>query len=1024
MMARQVMARRSVRFAFLVLAAVCFTCPAHAIDPNRSIAQYMRERWGADRGFPGGSVTALTQTKDGYLWIGTDKGLVRFDGTSFRTFRQAAPSALEIGAVQSLVADTQGNLWIVLQSTQILRYYDGKFEVGHDEAQFGITAAASLRDGSLLLSSLALGLLRYEANAYRAFHASGPISSGPDDTLSSRFSSATGVATHRFVEPDSAVISMAEAPEGMVWLGTRDKGLFSVRAGSVEASAEKLPSPQVNSLLAVGPGDLWIGTNGGLVRMKASTDVPPILRDAPILSMVRDRDANVWVGTPKGLFRLNANGSAEDHAAAVSALFEDRDGNLWLGEAGGIECLRDSAFVTYSLAGLGSESSGAIFVGADDRVWYAPIEGGLRWMKGQESGSIAKDLLSQDVVYSITGNKDEVWLGRQQGGLTSIRNQGGSWVTRTFTERDGLAQNSVYSVHQSRDGTVWAGTVRGGVSSFKDGKFTTYTVTDGLVANTLTSIEEGSDGAMWFGTSGGLSEFDRGAWRTYTERDGLPGDSVTCVRQGSDGVLWVGTSGGLALLSSGHLSSDSAWPQVLREPIFGLAEDGSGFLWIATANHVLRVRRAALVERHVLEADIRDYGPADGLRGTEGVKRDRSVVKDRHGTIWFSLNLGLSAVHPNRANVESSPAVAKVDSIVVDGVPLSLQRPIRILPSQRRIVVNYSALSLTAPDRILFRYRMDGFDHGWSDPTRTRQAVYTNLSPGSYQFRVNASNSNGLWNGPDTAFLFKIDPAFWQAGWFRLSSLLFLVGLTWLIYRLRLHQISVRMEERVYERTRIARELHDSLLQGFQGLLLHLQVAQSMLPSRPGEARSAIEKVLDQGDQALSEARNAVQGLRTPVQVSDDLAQALGATGRELAAGNDSVDFQVMVEGKPRNLDPVFRDEAYRFAREALRNAFSHARAKNIEAEVTYEDTRLILSVRDDGIGIDPTVLRRGSRPGHWGLLGMRERAESLGAQMELWSESGAGTEVQLNVPASVAYQEPPRPDGPRFLRRKRTLPS
>jgi ligand-binding sensor domain-containing protein len=300
MTARQVMARSGVRSALLVLAAVCLTCPAHAIDPNRTIAQYIRERWGVDRGFPGGSVTAITQTKDGYLWIGTDKGLVRFDGSSFRTFRQAAPTALEIGPVQSLVADAQGNLWVLLQSTQILRYYDGKFEVGHDEAQFGITAALSLRDGSLLLSSLALGLLRYEANVYRAFTASGPVSASPNDTLSSRFSSATGVATHRFVEPDSAVISMAEAPDGTVWLGTRDKGFFSARAGSVQANAKKLPSPQVNSLLAVSSGDLWIGTNAGLVRMEANTDVPPALRDVPILSMVRDRDANEWVGTPKG----------------------------------------------------------------------------------------------------------------------------------------------------------------------------------------------------------------------------------------------------------------------------------------------------------------------------------------------------------------------------------------------------------------------------------------------------------------------------------------------------------------------------------------------------------------------------------------------------------------------------------------------------------------------------------------------------------------------------------------------------
>jgi signal transduction histidine kinase/ligand-binding sensor domain-containing protein len=790
-------------------------------------------------------------------------------------------------------------------------------------------------------------------------------------------------------------------------------GLFSISQGRVVASPEKLPGAQVNSLLAINSDDLWIGTNAGLVRSKDPTQVPPLLRHTPILAMVRDRDANIWIGTPGGLVRLNAGGLAIDPGnVAVTALFVDRDGNLWVGGPHGIECLRDSAFITYAVAGLRSGSSGAIYVDADDRVWYAPVEGGLRWMKSPESGTVTNDLLSQDVIYSIAGSKDELWAGRQQGGLTSLRYNGGSWVSKTYTERDGLAQNSVYSVHEGADGTVWAGTVSGGVSKFKDGKFTTYTVTDGLAADTLTSIEDSPDGTMWFGTSGGLSELAGGAWRTYTSHDGLPAESVASLFRDSAGVLWVGTSGGLAWLSSGHVSCNAAWPPVLREPILGLAENQGGSLWIATSYHVLRVRREGLVRGPLLDTDIREYGAADGLRGTEGVKRDRSVVKDQHGVIWFSLNLGLSALDPSRANLEALPAVAHVETVSVDGVPIGLQGPVRISPSQRRIVITYSALSLTAADRIRFRYRLDGFDHVWSDPTVTRQAIYTNLSPGSYQFRVTASNSYGLWNGSDATVPFRIDAEFWQAWWFRLSSLLLLAGLAWLIYRLRMLQISrqfdMRVEERTNERTRIARELHDSLLQGFQGMLLHLQAAEHMLPARPGEAKRAIEEVLDQGDQALAEARRAVQGLRASTLGPHDLVQALSATGKELAGEDNSVEFRTMIEGKPRNLDPVLRDEAYRFGREALRNAFSHAKAQNIEAEVTYEEVRFILRIRDDGIGIDPKVLSHGSRPGHWGLPGMRERAESLGAEMQLWSESGAGTEVQLTVPAAIAYQDPP----------------
>ena len=1036
-----------IRNGVLALAAICLACPAHALDPNRTIAQYIRERWSANRGFNSGAVNALTQTPDGYLWIGTEKGLIRFDGSSFRAFERASPTSFPIGPVQALMVDAGGNLWIVLKSTQILRYFNGKFEPGHDEAQFAITSVASLRDGTVLLSSLALGALGYRANKYQALTSADQSTANETaitaDNLSSRLSSATGVATHRFAEPNSAVISMAETRDGRVWLGTRDRGLFYISQGRVVASGQKLPSPKVNCLLALDHGEdhgeLWIGTDGGLVHLagtpqlagtgSASTEVPPSLRHTPIFSMVRDRDLNVWLGTADGLVRVNANGVSVDNSATpadgpVTALFEDREGNLWAGGSHGIQCLRDSAFITYSVAGLHSESTGAIYVDPGDRVWYAPIEGGLYWMQGEKSGSVTNDLLSQDAIYSIAGNERELWIGRQQGGLTSLRYTGGSFAAKTYTQANGLAQNSVYTVHQNPDGTVWAGTVSAGISRLKDGKFTTYTVADGLGANSVTCIEDGPNRTMWFGTLGGLTELANGAWRTYTVHNGLPADNVRSLLRDSDGILWIGTTSGLAFLSSGHISVAGAGREPLREPVLGLADDHRGFLWIATSNHVLRIRREALLQGHTLDTDIREYGLADGLRGTEGVKRDRSVAKDSQGNIWFSLNLGLSVVHPGRANPAPSPAVARVETILVDGNPVALQGPIRIPPTQRRLVIDYSALSLTAFDQLHFRYRLDGFDHGWSEPVTTRQAIYTNLGPGSYRFRVAASTSYDLWKGSEATIPFRIEPAFWQAWWFQLSCLLSLICLLWLIYRLRLHQISrqldMRVEERTNERTRIARELHDSLLQGFQGLLLHLQAAQRMLPARPEDAKRALEKVLDQGDQALAEARSAVRDLRASTAVDNDLAQALAATGKELDAQGNAVQFRVIVEGKPRNLDPMLQHEVYRFAREALRNAFNHARARNIEAELTYEDLRFLLRIRDDGVGIAPNVLGQGSRPGHWGLPGMRERAQSLGGQMELWSESGAGTEIQLTIPAPIAYDEP-LPEKFHFWRKKRT---
>jgi ligand-binding sensor domain-containing protein/signal transduction histidine kinase len=1034
--------RGPIRNVVLAIATICVACPAHAIDPNRTLAQYIREHWSADRGFNGGAVTALTQTPDGYLWVGTDKGLLRFDGSTFRVFERASPTNIHIGPVQALMVDAQGCLWIVLGSTQILRYTEGKFEPGHDEAEFAITSVASRRNATVLLSSLALGPLEYHANKYQALTSQDQSNATPSgtaitaDNMSSRLSSATGVATHRFAEPNSAVISMAETTDGTVWLGTRDRGLFSINQGRIVPSRQKLPSPKVNCLLALNQGALWIGTDSGLVRLEGTgsspAEIPLSLRRTPILSMLKDRDQNVWVGTAAGLVRVNAKGVSVDNGVApadgpVTALFEDHEGNLWVGGSHGIQCLRDSAFLTYSLAGLHSESSGAIYVDPSDRVWYAPIEGGLYWMQGEKSGSVKNDLLNQDVIYSIAGSKSELWIGRQQGGLSRLSYNGSSFATKTYTAADGLAQNSVYTVHQNPDGTVWAGTVSAGISRFKDGQFTTYTVADGLGANSVTSIEDGPNGMMWFGTSGGLTKLENGAWRNYTVHDGLPANNVTSLLRDATGTLWIGTTNGLAFLSSGHIATAGADREQFREPILGLADDPLGCLWIATSNRVLRIRREVLLRGHVLDTDIREYGFADGLRGIQGVKRDRSVIRDSQGNIWFSLNFGLSVVHPSRADAQPAPAIAHVETVLINGNPISLQGPLRIPSTQRRIVIDYSALSLTAAGQLRFRYRLDGFDHVWSEPVITRQAVYTNLGPGSYRFRVAASTGSDLWRGAEATIPFKIAPALWQAWWFQLACLLSLLLLFWLIYRLRLHQMArqldMRVEERTSERTRIARELHDSLLQGFQGLVLHLQAAQHMLPARPDDAKRALDMALDQGDQALADARSAVEDLRAPTVMANDLGQALAAAGKELGAHDNPAHFDVIVEGKPRNLDPLLRDEIYRFAREALRNAFNHARAHNIEVEITYEDLRFLLRVRDDGVGIASHVLGQGSRPGHWGLPGMRERALSLGGQMEVWSESGAGTEIQLTIPASIAYEDS-LPDKFRFWRRKRTSQS
>ena len=582
---------------------------------------------------------------------------------------------------------------------------------------------------------------------------------------------------------------------------------------------------------------------------------------------------------------------------------------------------------------------------------------------------------------------------------------------QTYTKTNGLAQNSVFSVYRSHDGSVWAGTLSGGVSKFEDQRFTNYTTANGLASDTVSSILETRNGEMWFATSRGLSSLSNGQWRTYSTGDGLPSESVNCLFEDSSGALWIGTSNGLAVSSANRFQVPSAWPGALRDPVLGLAEDKRGWLWIATSNHVLQARRDKLAKGTLGASDVRAYGAADGLLSSEGINRSRSVVADSDGRIWFSLGRGISVVDPSHMPDSSAPSIAHVEAVLADDLLISATGPVRVPPSPKRIAFAYTALSLASPERIRFRYIVDGFDRKWSAPVATREAVYTNLPPGSYRFRVIASNSSGVWNEAGASLEFSVLPAFYETNWFRaLCGAAFLL-LLWGIYRLRVrqlqHQFAIGLEARVNERTRIARELHDTLLQSLQGLMLHFQTGIDLLPGRPVEARKTLEIAVDRADQAINEGRDAVQGLRTSAVEANDLVSAVRILGEELGAADtnqNSVVFEVKVEGVPRNLHPILRDEGYQIAAEALRNAFRHAHAQRIEVEILYGERWLRLRVRDDGKGIDPKFLGGHGRAKHYGLHGMRERAKLVGGKLAVWSKLDSGTEVDLSIPASTAY--------------------
>jgi signal transduction histidine kinase len=447
-------------------------------------------------------------------------------------------------------------------------------------------------------------------------------------------------------------------------------------------------------------------------------------------------------------------------------------------------------------------------------------------------------------------------------------------------------------------------------------------------------------------------------------------------------------------------------PAPLHEQILGIAEGKFGWLWISTSNHVLRVRRDGLLRNSVAESDVREYGLEDGLRGTEGVKRQQSVVADPHGKIWFSMNRGISVVDPSRAISGSAPAMIHIEEISSDGNPVGLDGRVQLSGGHRRVSFVYSALSLSVPDRIRFKYKLEGIDEGWSHPVAERQVTYNNLGSGAYRFRVIASNSEGLWNSAESDVSFKIHPAYWQTWWFRLSGLLACVLAILLFVRLRMTALAARMnmrfEERLAERTRIAQELHDTLLQGFMSASMQLHVADDRLPV-DSPAKPLLGRVLQLMGRVIDEGRNTVRGLRSSDIVRQNLEEEFSRIQKDLAISTQS-EFRVIVEGAPRQLRPVIHDEIYFIGREALANAFRHSGATEVVVEIEYTTSHLRVLVRDNGCGMDPQLLTTG-RDGHWGLSGMRERTERIGGKLKVLSMASAGTEIHLFVPSRLAFE-------------------
>jgi signal transduction histidine kinase len=504
-----------------------------------------------------------------------------------------------------------------------------------------------------------------------------------------------------------------------------------------------------------------------------------------------------------------------------------------------------------------------------------------------------------------------------------------------------------------------------------------------------------------------IEMFDHGSRRRFSVSDGLTVRSIRVFAEDKTGNVWVGGQGGLVKFDHDRFRSLSRSNGLPAQSVSGLTEDDDGYWWIACDAGVVRIRAEEL--EHALSdpayrASYELFDLLDGLPARPVVQPMPILAKTVDGRIWVATGNGIAYIDPRRIPKNPVRPPVRVESVKVNGKEMAPNDGLVLSPGSNDLEIDYTALSFTIPERVRFKYKLEGHDSDWKDVGGRRQAYYGGLPPKNYRFRVIAANDSGVWNEAGASFGFSIAPGYYQTRWFQALCAAAFLGLLWGVYRYRLHQIArefnMRLDERVGERTRLARDLHDTLLQGFQGLMLRLQAIDEALPE--GEIKDELERTLDRGDQVVAESRKAVHDLRESTVITNDLARAIRTMGDELSSAG-SATFALTVEGETRELHPIVRDEIYRITREALRNAFNHARAQHIEAEITYGEQLFRLRIRDDGEGIAPAMLEKG-RPGHYGLPGIRERAAEMGAKLDIWSGTGTGTEIDLSIAGSIAY--------------------
>lgn len=977
------------RVGFIIL-LLSLTSQALALDPRKPIAQLVHDVWQKDDGLPLNSVGPIVQTPDGYLWIGTQEGLVRFDGVQFAVFRKGSTKAIQSNHITVLVVTDDGGLWIGTAGGGVVRLKEDVF------------ASYMTRDGlsSNIVTSMAGDL-------------DGNVWVGTGDGGLNCFKSGHGTA-----EPSpellahAIVTAICGSHDGALWAGTATGELFRLRKGRTESYQEKLglPSGGIWALCEDRTGALWIGVQGaGLCRygpggLKVFTADEGLTSDA-VKSICEDRDGAIWVATDGGGLNVLRDGRFIAYTASaglgsdfVSSVYEDRDGSLWIGTAGGgLNRLRDGEFVTYGKReGLTSELVYSVLEDREGTVWVGTFGGGVnRIGEGRVTRLTARDGVQGNGPYSLYQDREgALWIGSNGAGLTRI--MAGRFTT--YRTREGLPHDTVRCIYEDSRGTLWTGTNGGGLAALKSGRFTTYGDREGLVGDIVTYLHEDREGRLWIGTAGGgLSRFEEGRFTHYN----IPSDGVTCIHEDSDGILWISTTGGgLERLKRGKFTNYTTKDGLHSDLIFHILEDGKQNLWMTSNAGVFRVSKRALndfAEGRASRILCTPYGKSDGLRDTEcNGGYQPAGWKTRDGRLWFPTARGLSVVDPSRDRGSGICFPAVLEEALLNGHPVDLRSATSLPPGRRDLEFHYAAPTFLNPARVRFRYKLEGFDGQWIDAGSRRAAYYTNVPPGRYTFRVMRSDAEGNWNDIDFAFSFSMRPFFRETVWFYLLLSLLPVPAAYGLHRFRVRLITARAAL-LDERNRLAREIHDTVAQDLSGITLHLQAAKDRLDERAGDALFHLEVATQQTRICLDDVRRAVWALRPALLEGNDLAHALQLLASHLSAATPAT-IKFEIAGAPYQLPEQVEIDLLRATQESVSNAVKHGKATLILTRLTYDTGQTQLQIQDNGSGFDADSPPPSGNYG-FGISAMRQRIEKQGGRVTIKSGRGVGTDVLIQIP-------------------------